>query len=1082
MKKTLALLIAVLMIVAMLPMATLIAAAETPEPMFAVYKADGTLVGEYDALADADAALQDGYTLKVLGSYTFIAAYTWGATRKGDDKEMSYTIEGVGDSTVTYTGTGTAWTFGVNCYHDQITLKNIQLVANGGAVAVAINNGVTLNVVGGKYEANGTAVMRTVAGTTANGFSVLNINGGEFILNPSSTVTASDAVITNSNLGHVYINGGVFVNNSDTEIDGVRSEYVLKHASAKGDFQISSAAMYATAAQKGFFSPANSNTDAGVAIPMKEIPIVAGVTSKRTYEFAKDMVREYYYTTYGAGELVLVPSVVATPRVEISATGEVSLVFVTPVDADLSAAFATWARGKIKDLEVSNSVEVSDRYIIEIGTLIATEAAFLQANGVVENVENATTTMFDVTDKSGAYEIHSCVNNVNTEDKSVRYVAVPFIKLSMFVGPSEFAYTESFYGEFHIASGIGCVADAAAAALRDVSNVSNDVYQYPSIMPTASNGDMFPYAFSRFSETDQQTLLTYLAHEHQFNYQGECDVEECEASVATELEASTPKLFYTENGTVSFFKLPELDEGVSYAVGFSKDIVDYQVYDPDGQLCTVTEGIFTAAVSGDYYVRVVGKKVGGTEIAFSHIHVIDPLDEYKCALCPASVVETLQAETAGELVVVKGNTYFFAVELQQGVAYSVRVSNGAVKIYNEVGEEQVFENNVLDCVADGTYYIELQANYTGKAVAEVAHIHNYGHMGICDTCDASVANIGVTLNNVYQFSESQRVFAGDTLYFNVRLQAGVSYKIVPNRYIGTFKLYNEAGDEMTLTGGASFTCEADGVYYIVVNVLSKTFAQLSVEASHGDECTYNNKGECVFTHVAYDSTEQTVSCGKNAAVRLEDGASKNANLKAGTQAHFVLDYAAKGVKYTIKIAGDVDYVIYAADGETVLEQGTASAQGTEITYMNESDVNAVLYVVLTNNGENAVYPYVQLQHEHVINYRGRCDVMITTAGKAPFACSEKQLENTKVGETVELKVAHYAISLAKDTAYQIGLVNAQSVETMKLYNASGEEVAMTGNTFTVTAAGTYYLWVEATPETDAVVTMTVSIVPAAPAE
>ena len=58
MKKTLALLIAVLMIVAMLPMATLIAAAETPEPMFAVYKADGTLVGEYDALADADAALQ----------------------------------------------------------------------------------------------------------------------------------------------------------------------------------------------------------------------------------------------------------------------------------------------------------------------------------------------------------------------------------------------------------------------------------------------------------------------------------------------------------------------------------------------------------------------------------------------------------------------------------------------------------------------------------------------------------------------------------------------------------------------------------------------------------------------------------------------------------------------------------------------------------------------------------------------------------------------------------------------------------------------------------------------------------------
>ena len=137
MKRTLALLIAVLMVVAMLPLSTFAAAGQalvgapapqgnqatnngstdaqqTPPPAptsndyFAVYDENNAWVGYYATLGEADAALKDGYTLKILQNYTATATYTWGKSRATKSAPISYTVDGAladgGNAVITVTG------------------------------------------------------------------------------------------------------------------------------------------------------------------------------------------------------------------------------------------------------------------------------------------------------------------------------------------------------------------------------------------------------------------------------------------------------------------------------------------------------------------------------------------------------------------------------------------------------------------------------------------------------------------------------------------------------------------------------------------------------------------------------------------------------------------------------------------------------------------------------------------------------------------------------------------------------------------------------------------------------------------
>ena len=105
-------------------------------------------------------------------------------------------------------------------------------------VAIEVTDGAVVTIMSGVYTASGAAVVRTMTGASADNPATLSIYGGEFVLNASANVKASDAVITNGTAGNVYIYAGVFVNNNDAVNGGASSNYVLNHTNAAGDFQI----------------------------------------------------------------------------------------------------------------------------------------------------------------------------------------------------------------------------------------------------------------------------------------------------------------------------------------------------------------------------------------------------------------------------------------------------------------------------------------------------------------------------------------------------------------------------------------------------------------------------------------------------------------------------------------------------------------------------------------------------------------------------------------------------------------------------------------------------------------------------
>ncbi len=1061
MKKTLALLIAVLMVVAMLPLSILTAAAEEPaENLFAVYDEADELVGTYATLAEADAVLDDDYTLRLLGDYEADAAYVWGAARE-EVTPISFTIDG-NDYNVHYTGEGALWTFGGKYAGGTIILENVYLSAAGGAEAVAVCEGACVVIESGKFESNGPAVVRTVAGASANVPATLVIYGGEFMLHPSESVDASYAVVTNGDAGDVYIYAGMFMNNNDTVIGTVCSEYTLKHTAASGDFRIFGGMMLATGMQKGFYKPADTSNTEGVSLPTTELPIIKGVTS--SYNL---FGREFYYTAYGAAEdeALLVPTVSPAAQIVIGEEAN-ALGFVTKVGPELAAAINTWARAKAYELGVDPDAEGA--YTVKYATLITDEDTFLMAGGsfyaldiddfffVYADEDNTTV------NEDGSFEYVAVTAEIPVEMKEMRVVAINVLEIYIDENATPDDLTDDYStllcGEFNLTTGLASMSVAAATALRDNAAEATGAYQYPSITVAQ--------AFNRYTEAEQQILMEYLAHEHDFNYLGECADEDCLETICETLDEGDPSFFYTENGSKQVFEI-ELEEGVRYAIGLNGDTASYQLYDADGNACTVTNGIVEPAATGTYYLNVNGEKTGSYIVIFSHIHNVNHLGD--CAICEENVAAPATVGANNYWVAVKGNTYVLSVELEAGVAYAMRSFNGSFTLYNAAGEEMVVENNTFVCPEEGagTYYIMVDANYTGTVTVQIAHFHQYDYTGLCAHCGDY---LGVTLDNVYTYSTPRRVEVGEQLYMNIRLQEGKTYKIVASSYVGSFKLYNAEGVEQTLASGGVFECAADGVYYLVVSVQTETNAQFRFEVEHGAACTYNNKGECEFTHINNAQEEVVVSCGKTERNPIVDGATKMANIGAGAKSYFYLNYASSGVTYNITITGGVSYTFYKADGTELTNLVAMTENGvTTVTYTASAD--AVIYLVLENTGDTGVASDITVAHVHQIDHRGQCTVKNTTTGQTPTTCVEKQVTNMSVDTPLNVTyvtdgIYRYAVTLMAGVEYKVVLENADATWVLK--NADGTTVYSSDNAtdpFIPTVTTAYYLVVTATADT-----------------
>ena len=1043
MKKTLALLIAVLMVVAMLPLSVLTAAGEDGD-LFAVYDAGANEVGTYATLAEADAALADGYTLKLLGEYTASVSYAWGAARANDDTSIRYTIDGAGNL-VSFGGSDSIWSFGANCAGDEITLKNLEMESLGTADTIVVSDGAQVIIESGDYTSAGRAVVRTMAGASAGNPATLIIRNGFFTLSAEGAAQAADAVVTNGTAGNVYIYGGIFANYKENT-----SEYVLQHTAAANDFKIYGGVMVATGAQKGFYKPADTTATAGVSLPNVVLPIVKGVTSSYNEDG-----RELYYTSYGAaeGDALLVPMLSPAAKIVVTDEGN-TLAFTSNISADLAAAIVTWARSKAVEAGAD-----ADEYEVAFGTLITVEDVFLTYGGSFDAVDD-TEYYFnviadpetDIVEKNGGYEIVAVTPEyVPSDMKEVRFVAAPFIELTIA------GVTERFYGEFNMSNGVASMAGTAVNALRDNASEADGVYQYPSIVVAQ--------AFSRYTEAEQQELLEYLVHEHEYNYRGECVAEDCDEDACHTLYEEMPAEFVTEDDSVAFFEL-ELEEGIRYSFGLTDTTATFEIYDENGAICKLDGNVFAPAAAGTYYLRAEGERTGRCSVVYAHVHSVDYLGN--CIVCSDNIVENAVVGTDMNFIVVKGNTYVVRIDLEAGVTYSMKTVNGTFTLYNAEGEAQTVEKNVFVCGdgATGTYYMVVNATYTGKATVKVAHIHVYDHTGLCDYCGEY---LGVQLNNVYTYSAAKRVQTGDQLFLNIRLEQGKTYKIVSNGYVGSYALYNADGDEMTLTSNGGFTCEATGTYYLKVNVQTDTTAQIRFEVAHGDDCSYNIKGECEFTHVNFQGEQETVTCGKVVRVRFEDEATKLATVNAGAKGYFFVDYLSANVSYKFTITGNVLYSFYDANGAAVVMEGTTEDGVTTINYTPSA--NTMLYLVLENEGEATVPVSIAVEHEHTIDHRGQCTVMNTTTATTASACKVREVNTIYTDRTVDLaytagKLYRYAITLTAGVQYKITFNNADV--TWEIKDTAGETVYSSANAdeyYIPDTMSAYYLLVTANADT-----------------
>lgn len=248
MKRFLALLIAVLMVVGMIPATVLSAAAEeignlggpSPQPApapeqpaepqidpadpFAVYDAGGNPVGSYATLAEADAVLADGYVLEIQDNYDLgDETYAWGAGRgeANTDPEtayISYTVNGNGFALTS--SADVAMTFAGDSFGDDVTLVDLTVIAAQNAVVVMgeeeglfLGLSVTLDNCQ-LYAGDAYAILNPDPAVTpvASASAALDIEGGASVrvLGENTVLVSSNGPALYSENSGLYVENGVF--------------------------------------------------------------------------------------------------------------------------------------------------------------------------------------------------------------------------------------------------------------------------------------------------------------------------------------------------------------------------------------------------------------------------------------------------------------------------------------------------------------------------------------------------------------------------------------------------------------------------------------------------------------------------------------------------------------------------------------------------------------------------------------------------------------------------------------------------------------------------------------------------------
>jgi len=230
MKKALSLFLAAVMVVGMIPLSAISIFAETTE----VTLSDDAASATYTDLNEAIAAVADGGTIKIVGTYTYVNGYTW----EDHDKTVTITGDGTGiieapkgnmniHDSVTFTAL-TLNNHGGNIYANgnPLTINadvnipdKVNIISGGNDTGKEINGNTSLTLYAGSY----TFIMGGSYGGKVNGNTHVTIGGNVNLL-----YTTIDG---NRDVANVY-GGGYGKGDSPVEVTGNSSVTVTGNARA----------------------------------------------------------------------------------------------------------------------------------------------------------------------------------------------------------------------------------------------------------------------------------------------------------------------------------------------------------------------------------------------------------------------------------------------------------------------------------------------------------------------------------------------------------------------------------------------------------------------------------------------------------------------------------------------------------------------------------------------------------------------------------------------------------------------------------------------------------------------------------
>ena len=949
----------------------------------------------------------------------------------------------------------------------KLTINNGSFSSASGPSALVDAKGdetTEVKILAGRFENDGQTVLH-VAGSVS-----MEVRGGTFVLQPSpKTVgsTPTSAVVRIAGTSTVKIFGGVFVNNNDTPSisDAGYPQAVILKNSADATAVIRGGTFLANRYQDYYYKTVGDSATVN-SIPYVSIPILKNADHKMNFGG-----NSFYYLAYNEGvEFDLTIEADVQLYLDIDSTDNSfvpGIMFASSISADAYAMLQTWL--------ANVNTENEGTYKLQFGTLIAkmsdvTEVGQFTIEAFKATFGANTQKYLDIpatkatqeqsggmkSDTQGNWVIRAAMINLTPENYSEVFTATPYVRIVNEADAND--VLDTYYGAFSSTKAANSLASLVKAALADNSAVKDAPAGYEYYSVTVAK------AFNRYTGAQQNELMNkYLPKEHTLNYKGECVDTDCALCVRENLtvDAQTSAKVYTDYESAHYYAV-NLVAGVSYNIQLSKNIGICRLYNADGTLCELNNGVFNCAADGTYYLVVYATQIGSADLSVNHVHKsANEADSFKgyCDVCEKSFLVSLAVDQPLEnLTIVKGENYYYKVTLTADINYVILAVNATYVLYNADGERCQVKNSVFECVEDGDYYIVATASISAKASMKVEHTHAYDHTGVCivSGCDADVSE---TINGIFKENGNvikTKFLADSVYYYNAVLEAGNLYTIHAEPYVGQFKIYNAAGQPITLSNANTFECPEDGTYYIVLTVEQEQNAEIYLSYEH--DCEYTFMGKCaicgvsIATVITQDRVIEPVEFGSNKVYYFE--------VKG--------PYSPTTYKFALPI-GLASVVVYDANNTELAITAEGEVVITEST-------EGSLYLVI-ESGEDIVYGNITVSHDHVYNHMGKCTI---------GTCTNEVVKALNIGaDKAEVlsfqaagEVAYYRVYLAANANYTITVENA----TWVLYNESDEALFEDG---TITSGSTdeyYYLVVTATAAAGEGATIAIVQEVASPAE